>query len=94
MLIRPLAMRTFFQCSRVLHTWLFAVLSGDDQTVARRALDTSPEAGLIIGLGGPALAGHGPEAIRDAITRTITGLLKQLRQSLSWYQGVKMTQHA
>jgi IS30 family transposase len=42
----------------------------------------------------PALAGHGAKAIRDAITRTITGLLKQLRQSLIWHQGVRMAQHA
>ena len=29
---------------------------------------------------GPALAGHGAEAVRDAITRTITTLPEQLRQ--------------
>src|SRR3954466_3782126 len=31
---------------------------------------------------GPALAGHGAEAVRDAITRAITTLPEQLRRSL------------
>ena len=43
---------------------------------------------------GPALAGHGAEAVRDAIARTITTLPKQLRQSLAWDQGAEMGQHA
>jgi IS30 family transposase len=43
---------------------------------------------------GPALAGHGAEAVRDAITRTITTWPEQLRQSLTWDQGAEMTQHA
>jgi IS30 family transposase len=43
---------------------------------------------------GPALAGHGAEAVRDAITRTITTLPDQLRRSLTWGQGAEMTQHA
>jgi hypothetical protein len=43
---------------------------------------------------GPALAGHGAEAVRDAITRTITMLPGQLRQSLTWDQGAEMAQHA
>lgn len=43
---------------------------------------------------GPALAGHGAEAVRDAITRTITTLPEQLRRSLTWDQGAEMTQHA
>src|SRR5215207_5473653 len=38
---------------------------------------------------GPALAGHGAEAVRDAITRTITTLPEQLRQSLTWDQGAE-----
>ncbi len=42
---------------------------------------------------GPALAGHGAEAVRDAITRTITTLPEQLRRSLTWDQGAEMTQH-
>jgi IS30 family transposase len=43
---------------------------------------------------GPALAGHGAEAVRDAITSTITTLPDQLRQSLTWDQGAEMAQHA
>ena len=43
---------------------------------------------------GPALAGHGAEAVRDAIMRTITTLPGQLRQSLTWDQGAEMSQHA
>jgi IS30 family transposase len=43
---------------------------------------------------GPALAGHGAEAVRDAITRTIATLPEQLRRSLTWDQGTEMSQHA
>jgi IS30 family transposase len=43
---------------------------------------------------GPALAGHGAEAVRDAITRAITTLPEQLRRSLTWDQGAEMAQHA
>jgi transposase, IS30 family len=43
---------------------------------------------------GPALAGHGAIAVRDAITRSITRLPEQLRQSLTWDQGAEMAQHA
>ena len=43
---------------------------------------------------GPALAGHGAEAVRDAITRTITTLPEQVRRSLTWDQGAEMAQHA
>ena len=39
---------------------------------------------------GPALAGHGAEAVRDAIAATITSLPKQLRRSLTWDQGAEM----
>ena len=42
---------------------------------------------------GPALAGHGAEAVRDAIARTITTLPELLRQSLAWDQGAEMAQH-
>jgi IS30 family transposase len=42
---------------------------------------------------GPALAGHGAEAVRDAITHTITSLPEQLRRSLTWDQGAEMSQH-
>ena len=42
---------------------------------------------------GPALAGHGAQAVRDAIAREITTLPEQLRQSLTWDQGSEMAQH-
>jgi IS30 family transposase len=42
---------------------------------------------------GPALAGHGAAAVRDAIARTITLLPTHLRQSLTWDQGAEMAQH-
>jgi IS30 family transposase len=43
---------------------------------------------------GPALAGHGAEAVREAIARTITTLPEQLRRSLTWDQGAEMADHA
>ena len=43
---------------------------------------------------GPALAGHGAEAVREAITRTIITLPEQLRRSLTWDQGAEMAEHA
>jgi IS30 family transposase len=43
---------------------------------------------------GPALAGHGAEAVRDAITRTIATLPEGLRRSLTWDQGAELAQHA
>ena len=43
---------------------------------------------------GPALTGHGAEAVRDAIADTITTLPSQLRRSLTWDQGAEMAQHA
>jgi IS30 family transposase len=43
---------------------------------------------------GPPLAGHGAEAVRDAIASTITTLLEQLWRSLTWDQGVELAQHA
>ena len=43
---------------------------------------------------GPALAGHGAEAVRNAITEQITTLPEQLRRSLTWDQGAEMAQHA
>ncbi len=42
---------------------------------------------------GPALAGHGAQAVRDAITESITTLPQQLRRSLTWDQGAEMAQH-
>jgi IS30 family transposase len=43
---------------------------------------------------GPPLAGHGAEAVRAAITRTIISLPEQVRRSLTWDQGAEMAQHA
>lgn len=43
---------------------------------------------------GPALAGHGAEAVREAITAAIVTLPEQLRRSLTWDQGAEMAQHA
>ncbi len=42
---------------------------------------------------GPALAGHGAEAVRDAIAASITTLPEQLRRSLTWDQGAELAQH-
>ena len=43
---------------------------------------------------GPALAGHGAEAPRDAIAATITTLPGQLRRTLTWDRGREMARHA
>ena len=43
---------------------------------------------------GPALTGHGAEAVRDAISDAIRTLPEQLRRSLTWDQGAEMAQHA
>jgi IS30 family transposase len=43
---------------------------------------------------GPALAGHGADAVRDAIATAIATLPEQLRRSLTWDQGAEMAQHA
>ncbi len=43
---------------------------------------------------GPALAGHGAEAIRDAIALKISTLPNYLGKSLTWDQGMEMAQHA
>ena len=60
-------------------------------------LHLPPMAGHLTGpreKNGPALAGHGAAAVRDAITCTITTLPEQLRRSLTWDQGAEMAQHA
>lgn len=43
---------------------------------------------------GPALAGHGAEAVRDAIAKKIQTLPVQSRRSLTWDQGAELAQHA
>ena len=43
---------------------------------------------------GPALAGHGAEAVRDAIATKIVVLPDELRKSLTWDQGAELAQHA
>ena len=43
---------------------------------------------------GPALAGHGAEAVRDAIVEQIATLPAELRRSLTWDQGAEMARHA
>lgn len=43
---------------------------------------------------GPALTGHGAEAVRDAIAEAITTLPGLLRRSLTWDQGAEMAEHA
>ena len=42
---------------------------------------------------GPALAGQGAEAVRDAIAAAIQTLPEQLRYSLTWDQGAEMARH-
>jgi IS30 family transposase len=43
---------------------------------------------------GPPLAGHGAEAVRDAIALSIMTLPEQLPRSLTWDQATEMAQHA
>jgi IS30 family transposase len=43
---------------------------------------------------GPPLAGHGAEAVRDAIAASMVTMPDQLRRSLTWDQGTEMAQHA
>ncbi|MFC7267322.1 IS30 family transposase, partial [Streptomyces lutosisoli] len=43
---------------------------------------------------GPALAGRGAEAVKDAIADTITTLPEHLRRSLTWDRGKELAQHA
>jgi IS30 family transposase len=43
---------------------------------------------------GPALAGHGAQAVRDAIATSIATPPDQLRRSLTWDQGAELAQHA
>ena len=57
-------------------------------------LPRMPEHGQPRVKNGPALAGHGAEAVRDAIATSISTLPEQLRRSLTWDQGAEMAQHA
>jgi IS30 family transposase len=60
-------------------------------------LHLPPMAGHSVGArikNGPALAGHGAEAVRDAIASQFKTLPEQLRRSLTWDQGAEMAQHA
>ncbi|GAA2141594.1 hypothetical protein GCM10009727_39290 [Actinomadura napierensis] len=43
---------------------------------------------------GPLLAGHGVQAVREAIADTLTTWSERLRRSLTWDQGSEMAQHA
>lgn len=43
---------------------------------------------------GPALAGYGAAAVRDAITRAVRTLPAALRRSLTWDQGSGLAEHA
>jgi len=43
---------------------------------------------------GPALAGHGAEAVCGSITRAVKTLPEQLRRSLTWDQGAELSRHA
>jgi IS30 family transposase len=43
---------------------------------------------------GPALAGYGAEAVRDALATMLTTLPEHLRRSLTWDRGKEMSQYA
>jgi IS30 family transposase len=43
---------------------------------------------------GPALTGHGAEAVRDAIADAIRTMPQELRRSLTWDHGAETAQHA
>ena len=43
---------------------------------------------------GPALAGYGAEAMREAIAAQMTAMPEQLRRSLTWDRGKELAQHA
>ncbi len=43
---------------------------------------------------GPALAGYGAEAMREAIASKIVTMPEQLRRTLTWDRGKELAQHA
>jgi IS30 family transposase len=43
---------------------------------------------------GPALAGHGAEAVKNAIVEAISFLPEKLRLTLTWDRGTEMAKHA
>ena len=43
---------------------------------------------------GPALAGYGAEAMRDALASRFVSMPEQLRRSLTWDRGKELAQHA
>ena len=43
---------------------------------------------------GPALAGYGAQAMRDALASRFTSMPEQLRRSLTWDRGKELVQHA
>lgn len=60
-------------------------------------LHLPPMAGHVRGAAvkhGPALAGRGAKAVRDAIAKKIQTLPIHLRKSLTWDQGAELAQHA
>jgi IS30 family transposase len=42
---------------------------------------------------GPALAGHGAEAVRNTLTASLCSMPRAMRRSLTWDQGAEMAQH-
>jgi IS30 family transposase len=43
---------------------------------------------------GPALAGHGAEAVKNATIEAVAFLPEKLRQTLTWDRGTEMAAHA